>query len=558
MVSDDMNSDLSKNEKEANVSAMLNHTLEHFRAIVQGSDDAIVSKTLDSIVTSWNLGAQKIFGYTEEEMVGKSITILIPPDRIAEEAYFVRKIVAGERIDHFETERLHKDGHRINVSVTLSPIRDRDGRIIGASKIARDITRTLRLHAANEVATNILQSTEDAIISKTLGGIVTSWNPGAERLFGYTSAEMIGQNVNILFAPDRHGEEQLILERIAKGDHVNHFETVRLRKDGSLVDVSVSVSPVRDTWGRIIGASKIARDITERKRADELVRALTNELELRVDMRTYELVNANVALQKLNLELQQTQGELMRREKMSALGSLVAGVSHEMNTPLGNSLTVGSTLHHELVTFENEVECGKVTKHRLKEFNQNLHCGLDLLLKNLDRAIEQIRHFKQVSVDQASEQRRVFDLKLITEDNVAMLLPQFRPTPHDVVANIPDDIKMDSFPGAIGQVITNLALNALVHGFADDMQGVVSISAGMIDRTHVQILVADNGRGISKETLPRIFDPFFTTKMGQGGSGLGLNIVFNLVTLTLNGSISVESTVGTGTCFTIVLPLVAH
>jgi len=557
MVDNEQPCDQCRADAEASMRRVLDHTLEHFRAIVQGSDDAIISKTLDGTITSWNSRAQSMFGYTEHEILGKPILILIPPERIEEEAFFLKKMLSGERIDHFETERLHKNGKRLNVSVTLSPIRDRDGNVIGASKIARDITQQLKLHAASQIANTILESTDDAIVSKNLQGVVTSWNRGASRVFGYSEQEMIGRTLDVIFPADRKNEEIFILERIANGEKIDHYETVRLRKDGVLIHVSVSISPIRDSWGKIIGASKIARDITERKQAEEHMLALNRELESRVADRTRDLAATNSALQNANLELIRAQNELIQNEKMSALGVLIAGVSHEMNTPLGNSLTVSSSLHHELTVFEMEVETGKLTKNRIKEFNQHLHTGLDLLLKNLSRAIEQIVHFKEVSVDQASERRRFFDLRSVIEDNISVLEPQFNHTPHRIIADLPEAIAMDSFPGAIGQVITNLVLNSLTHGFSGDMQGTVTISAQLQDANHVRLTCTDNGRGIPEANLSRIFDPFFTTRMGQGGSGLGLNIVFNIVTLTLHGTIKVESAVGSHTKFTVLMPLIA-
>lgn len=558
MVENKKTSGQTKNGHQTSIQRMLDHTLEHFRAIVQGSDDAIISKTLDGIVTSWNSGAQSIFGYTESEMVGKPFLILIPPERIDEEAYFLKQMIAGERIDHFETERLHKNGNRINVSVTLSPIRDRDGQVVGASKIARDITQQLKQHAASQIANSICQSTDDAVVSKTLNGVVTSWNPGASRMFGYSADEMVGRTLDRLFPPDRASEEAFILERIANGEPIDHFETVRVRKDGSQIEVSVNISPIRDSWGKIIGASKIARDITDRKQAEKRLQSLNAELEERVKERTKELAATNSVLVSTNLELKRAQSELIRREKMAALGTLVAGVSHEMNTPLGNSLTVGSSLHDELTHFENEIAAGNITKSRVKEFNQHLHTGLDLLLRNLTRAIEQIIHFKQVSVDQTSELRRIFDLKAVVDDNISVMTPQFIHTPHKIVIDVPEVIIMDSFPGAIGQVLTNLALNALIHGFAADMKGVVTISAKLAGLNHVQLICTDNGKGIPDQNVSKIFDPFFTTRMGQGGSGLGLNIVFNLVTLTLGGTIEVDSVVGVGTKFIIDIPLLVQ
>ena len=250
----------------------LEHTLEHFQAIVESSDDAIISKTLDGLVISWNSGAQSIFGYTEREMLGKSILVLFPPERRDEEAHILKQVCSGARVDHFETERLHKNGNRINVSVTISPIRDRDGVVVGASKIARDITQRVKMEAAAHLSNAILSSTDDAVVSKSLNGVVTSWNPAATKIFGYTAEEMIGRNIELLLPRDRKREEQFILERIRNGEVIDHFETERICKSGKLIIVSVTISPIFDSVGKIIGASKIARDITAQKLAESQLR----------------------------------------------------------------------------------------------------------------------------------------------------------------------------------------------------------------------------------------------------------------------------------------------
>jgi PAS domain S-box-containing protein len=250
----------------------LEHTLEHFQAIVQSSDDAIISKTVDGMVLSWNSGAQSIFGYTEREMLGKSILVLFPPERRDEEAHILKQVMSGARIDHFETERLHKNGNRINVSVTISPIRDRNGVVVGASKIARDITQKVKLEAASRLSYAILNSTDDAVVSKSLNGIVTSWNQAASKIFGYTAEEMLGQSIEVLLPSDRKGEEQFILQKIRNGEAIDHFETLRVCKNNRLVNVSVTISPIHDRWGKVIGASKIARDITAQKLAEAQLR----------------------------------------------------------------------------------------------------------------------------------------------------------------------------------------------------------------------------------------------------------------------------------------------
>jgi PAS domain S-box-containing protein len=362
-------------------------------AIIDSAEDAIVSKTLEGIITSWNKGAERIFGYTAAEIIGKPVTTLIPADHQDEEPAILARLRAGQRIEHYETVRVRKDGTFVDISLTVSPIRSPDGRVIGASKIARDITErrlaeaTLREQtevinqaydaiflrdSANAItlwnqgaertygytqeealgrsphellktetpipleeiyerlrlegywegelrhtckdgeqivvetrwatvrdeqdevasileitrdvterkraqekllqAASIVENSDDAIISKNLDGIILSWNPGAEKLYGYTAAEAIGQPVTMLIPSDRPDEEPRILKQIRSGERVDHYETVRRRKDGTLLDVSLTVSPVKDADGRIIGASKIARDISARIRAEEQLR----------------------------------------------------------------------------------------------------------------------------------------------------------------------------------------------------------------------------------------------------------------------------------------------
>ncbi|HYP01061.1 MAG TPA: PAS domain S-box protein [Pyrinomonadaceae bacterium] len=237
-------------------------------AIIDSADDAIISKTLDGIITSWNKGAERIFGYTAEEVIGKPIHILIPADHPDEEPKILARLRAGQRIKHYETQRVRKDGSLVDISLTVSPIRRPDGKIIGASKIVHDITKRKRVEEKLLQTAAIVENSDDAIISKDMDGRILSWNPGAERLYGYTAAEAVGQSITMLIPDDRPDEEPRILEQIRRGERVDHYETVRRHKDGTLIDVSLTVSPVKDASGRIIGASKIARDITDRKQAE--------------------------------------------------------------------------------------------------------------------------------------------------------------------------------------------------------------------------------------------------------------------------------------------------
>jgi PAS domain S-box-containing protein len=269
--------DISEREKSHELNARL-------AAIVQSSDDAIIGKTLDGIITSWNHAAEKLFGYTESEMIGRSIMTIIPKDRKGEESEIISKLKKGEKIDHFETKRVAKEGKLLDISLTISPIRNSSGIVIGASKIARDITGRKQSEELNARLAAIVQSSDDVIIGKTLDGIVISWNNAAEKLFGYTEEEMIGQSIMKIIPPERFDEEYEILGQLRQGKKIEHFETKRMAKDGKLIDISLTTSPIKDSRGKIIGASKIARNITAQKETARLIHENEERFRMAVEM----------------------------------------------------------------------------------------------------------------------------------------------------------------------------------------------------------------------------------------------------------------------------------
>lgn len=243
----------------------------HFAAAVELSDDAILLHDMDGSIRFCNPAAERLFGYAPEELVGQSVFDLVPSERRTEQQEILAKVRRGERISHFETVRLARDGTPIDISLNVSPVVDATGNPVGASNIARNLDQQRRLFEAQAYLAAIVDSADDAIISKNLDGVIQSCNPAAERLFGYAADELIGKPVRILIPPHRQIEEDEILARLRRGERIDHFETVRLRKDGAEVQISLTVSPVRDASGAIIGASKIARDITAQKRvAQEL------------------------------------------------------------------------------------------------------------------------------------------------------------------------------------------------------------------------------------------------------------------------------------------------
>ena len=238
----------------------------HLAKIVDSSDDAIVSKDLNGTILSWNAAAERMFGYTPAEAIGRSIRMIIPADRQSEEDFVLGEIRLGRAVRHYETIRQRKDGSLLPISLTVSPIYDDQGTLIGASKIARDMSERREADLTARRLAAVVESSDDAIIAKDLNSTITSWNKSAERMFGYTAAEAIGQSIRMLIPPELQSEEDTVLARIRAGGVVDHYETRRRRKDGTDLQISLTVSPIVDASGVVVGASKIARDITEQSR----------------------------------------------------------------------------------------------------------------------------------------------------------------------------------------------------------------------------------------------------------------------------------------------------
>src|SRR5690606_5528357 len=214
----------------------------------------------------------RIFGYTASEAIGRSIKMLVPPELHGEEDNILARLRMGLRVDHYVTKRLHKDGHVVDISLTISPIKDEQGKIIGASKVARDISLQLRESELRNHLSAIVESSNDAIVSKDLQGTITSWNKGAERIIGYSAEEVIGRSIYLLIPPEYHEQEKEILAKLRNGQRIEHFETVRLTKSGEKLAISLAISQIRNDRDEIVGASKVARDITAQKRVQDRIR----------------------------------------------------------------------------------------------------------------------------------------------------------------------------------------------------------------------------------------------------------------------------------------------
>jgi PAS domain S-box-containing protein len=345
----------------------------------------------------------------------------------------------------------------------------------------------------------------------------------------------------------RNAEDRVVLlDAVQRSGRFRHHTAWMRRGEGRsdiLCEMSGRVLSLGDATLLIMSYD----DITQKKKNEEDIVRLNATLEQRVADRTRELTSA---LDQLTA----AKDELVRSEKLSALGALVAGIAHELNTPIGNSLTVASTMHDHAKQFSRELAQG-LTRARLETYVTSTREGAEILMSSLHHAGDLVTSFKQVAVDQISDNRRSFNLAATMGEILTTLGPNLRKTTHMVESNIPTDIVLDSYPGPLGQIVSNLVNNAVLHGFDGREGGLITIAARREGEAGVKITVADNGVGVGAEHLPKIFDPFYTTKLGKGGSGLGLNIVYNLATTSLGGRIRVESEAGQGTRFILQIPL---
>jgi len=244
---------------------------------VEFSWDSIITVTVDGIITSWNPAAERVFGYTKSEIIGKPSSLLSPIDRLDKTRRALTKLRGGQPVENLETSRVRKDGRVIPVWVTAAPILDEDGAVVGVTATHRDVTEMKRAFEVAARMTSIVEHSDHAIFDRTLEGVITSWNPAAERMYGYTRAEIVGRSIDMLIGVDGSEEIKSILARIRAGELLENFETIRIRKDGTLFPVSLTISPMRDPDGSVVGVSTTARDMSERRKATESARSLTTQ-----------------------------------------------------------------------------------------------------------------------------------------------------------------------------------------------------------------------------------------------------------------------------------------
>lgn len=549
------------------------------RILIEQAPEAILVVDFETkFIIEANPSAEKLLRCTREELIDHSIHKLyaeqqpdgLPVDQTR--ASNVERALAGESVLVQRTMRTF-DGNELQCELRLVKLPDVRRRLLRVSLV--DVTKRKQAEEQVIQLNHRLQALLDAaqeiaIISTDADGHITVFNQGAEKMLGYTEAELIGRT------PARFHVAEEVQRRSAEmsaqlGQPVLGFEAfvaltrggasdiqtwTYIRKDGQRLKVSLAVSAVHDASGKINGFLGVAVDISKQLAAEAELIKLNQQLDQRVQERTHALQTSTEQLQQALDNLCQMQDKLVQSEKLAALGSIVAAVAHELNTPIGNCMTVASTFNDMSVEFEKQVNGGQLRRSNLVVYMEDARNAMQLLMRGLQRAVELVSNFKQVAVDQSSAQRRQFSLKEVADSVVALMNSSLQKKNYRIELGISDDLQMDSYPGAIEQVIANLINNSVLHGFEGRTHGLIRLVAHA-DGDNIAINYSDDGHGMSDDVISHIFDPFFTTRMGTGGSGLGMSICHNLVLGTLGGSIDVSSVQGQGCQFSIVLPGVA-
>jgi PAS domain S-box-containing protein len=402
----------------------------------------------------------------------------------------------------------------------------------------RVLDRTHELEQQRTFIETILNTAESLIFVIDYHGRFVRFNGALERLTGYSFEELRGQPIwESVIPPERRAEVRAKHEDQTAPDKLTRtLEVEWLTRAGQRRLIAWSNAVLTDESGKLKYMIGTGIDISERKLAE------------------LALIEANQHLNQTISKLRQTQSQLVQAEKMASLGGLVAGISHEINTPIGIGVTSSTALQEEFVVLRREFEGGAMKRSTLERFIAHGMNGCEILVSNLMRAADLVRSFKQVAVDQSSDEWRRLILHDYIDEIVLSLQPKLKGRKIQVLNASNPALAVYTHPGAIYQILSNLLINSLVHAYEPDQSGVIRIAAEQVG-DEIQMDFSDDGKGIALDIQGRIFDPFFTTRRGSGGSGLGLHIVFNLVASTLNGGISLVKDVTQGSTFRIRFPM---
>jgi two-component system, chemotaxis family, CheB/CheR fusion protein len=494
--------------ERAQAEVTLRESEERFRTLFDLGPVAVYYCDASGVIQNFNRRAVELWGRapergdTDERFCG-SFKMLRPDGSVMPHEQCPMAEVVSGRIREVRDQEVvieRPDSSRITVVVNIRPLNDEHGEVIGGVNCFYDISERKQAEEAMARLAAIVESSDDAIIRKNLDGIIETWNFGAEQLFGYTPEEAIGQSVTLLIPHDRMSEEPAILDRIRHGEHIDHYESVRRRKDGSLLDVSLTISPIVDIHGQIVGASKIARDITERKLAE---------------------------------------AALIKSEKLAAAGRLAATLAHEINNPLQAVTNLMSLLGQSNGLNKQEQTYATMAEDELRRV-------VHLTQQSLSFYRESI-YPVEVNLEMVLENVLSLYAKRLSEKELAVTRKY-----------LSNGSTIKSYPGEIRQVFSTLLLNAMEavpSGGTIAVRVRKSLSSNHSGSHGIRVTIADSGIGIPSSDAARVFEPFFTTK-GEQGTGLGLWVA-NGILSRLGGSIRMRSSVHpgkSGTCFSVFLP----
>ncbi len=533
----------------------LRNSEERYRRLVETMNDGMGVVSADGIVTFANESLCKMLRLRREEILGISAEVLFPgvmkEKRLEDWSGWLA--APGEAL---ELEILRRDGSSFPARLSPAALIDQEGVFKGGFAIISDLTKIREaeasIHKLNEGleqrvsesthelrATNsalrqsearyrrIIESLKEGYIfySQDTQRVFTYMSPSFRNILGFESLDDLSCSLQEDIERPENKASKTLAQKSILGFRQNPWDLHVTCQDGSLRIMEILEVPVFSKAGAVTSVEGIGRDVTEARRNQDLI--------------------------------QNAQRQLVEQEKLAALGSLVAGLSHEINTPVGIGVTAASHLNLAVQNCLRKYEADELTRPDFEEFLDLSRESSEMIATNLNRAADLLQNFKLVATDQSAEMERVFKLKEYLEDVARSLSPRLRNTGFRITIDCPEDLEMKCDPGSLYQILSNLVMNSLMHGFEGMLVGQINISARTVSKGLV-ITYSDNGNGMNRKDQARIYEPFFTTKRGRGGTGLGMHIVYNNITQNLGGSITCVSKPGRGTRFTIEVPLLAE
>ncbi len=530
---------------------------EKFAAIFNNTYQLIGLTNLDGILLEANSTSLKMIGAKPSDVIGKYFW---DTPWWSHSTEYQEKLKSGihraAKGQYVRFEATHQDENGVPnyMDFSITPVKNSSGEVKFLIPEGRNIT-DLKIAELKRIESEAKYRTLFTLSSNSMllleNEVIIECNDAAVKMLGYeTDESVIGltpMNLSPEFQPDGSlsvQKSQQMMQMAYKNGGVR-FEWYHKTTNGTIMPVDISLTHIPDNNRRLLHA--IWTDISLQKRAEEEIKALNKELQARVSTQSK-------ALEYSKDLIEDTQEKLVISEQKAYLSELLPGISHEINTPMGVSVTTASYLHQTLTKVLEKFENNELTKGEFKRFLQDAQLASSTVLSNLDRAANLIFSIKDLATDQISETRRLFNLRKYIDEILLSLHNELKRTPHTVLIECPDALSISSYPGIYSQIFTNFIMNSLHHGFNDSMQGLISIKID-IKGTVLSIDYKDNGKGMDEETLSNVFEPFYTTRRTEGNSGLGMHIVYSLITEKLGGSVRAMSRPGDGVHFFIEIPL---